>query len=216
YDDRERITRAYESAGREVRYAYDERGRLSRVSTFDGKTRQYTYTDRDEMRTIADPDIFLENTYDAAGRCIRQDNRFPGETEPYTYRFDYRGEGRAIVQTDETRSDETWSKYTFDEARRVIAESWGQSGLEAASVTYEHDPTTSIVTGMAVTCPDRTGRPLRHSSHVKPGFEEWIKWDLLQTHCSWSEWSRRRRAGKLDRVLADCARSRYNSAHHHS
>jgi YD repeat-containing protein len=99
YDDKERITRAYDSAGREVRYAYDDRGRLSRVNTFDGKVRQYTYTDRDEMHTIADPDIFLENIYDAAGRCIRQINRFPGETEPYTFRFDYRGEGRAIVQT---------------------------------------------------------------------------------------------------------------------
>jgi hypothetical protein len=81
----------------------------------------------------------------------------------------------------------------------VIAESWGQSGLEAASVTYERDPVTSIITGMTVMCPDRTGRPLPHSSHVKPSFEEWTKWDLIQTHCSWSEWSRRRQAGKRDR-----------------
>ncbi|MGH9201628.1 MAG: DUF6531 domain-containing protein, partial [Vicinamibacterales bacterium] len=192
YDDVDRITRAYDSAGREVQYAYDERGRLSRVSTFDGKTRQYTYTDRDEMHTIADPDISLENTYDAAGRCIRQVNRFPGETEPYTFRFDYRGEGRAIVQTDVTRSDGTWKTFTYDPTHHVISKSWGRSGLEADLViSYERDPATSMVTGMTVTCPDRTGRPLSHSSYVRLGDEERIKADLIQTHCSWSQWRHR-------------------------
>ncbi len=192
YDDRNRITRAYDSVARQVRYAYDERGRLSRVNTFDGKTRQYTYTDRDEMRTIADPDLFLENTYDAAGRCIRQVNRPRGATEPFTFRFDYRGEERAIIQTDVTRSDGLWETFIYDANHNVIRESWGQNGREpAALITYERDAATSLVTEMTVSCPDRTGRPVSHSSYVRRRDEERIKWDLVQTHCSWSRWRRR-------------------------
>jgi YD repeat-containing protein len=192
YDDRGRITRAYDGAAREVRYTYDDRGRLSRVRTFDGKMRQYTYTDRDEMRTIADPQLFLENTYDAEGRCIRQVNRFPDATEPFTFHFDYRGEGRAIVQTDVRRSDGFWETFLYDDNHEVVRESWGQSRPEPdALIVYDRDPTTSMVTGMTVTCPDRTGRPLSHSSYVRPGDEERIKWDLVQTHCSWSKWRSR-------------------------
>jgi hypothetical protein len=51
--------------------------------------------------------------------------------------------------------------------------------------TYERDPATNTITALTVTCPDRTGRPLRHSSLIRGGNEEWIKRDLLQTHCSW-------------------------------
>ena len=194
YDPQHRIRRASASDSTGIAYAYDGAGRLSRVQSSEGTVRQYTYTDRDEMRTIVEPDVVIENTYDANGRCIRQVNRFNDGTDPYTFEFAYRVKGRAIVQTDVTRSDGTWSRYTFSERRHSMSEAWGHLGSETASFTYERDPATSMVTAVTVTCPDRAGRPLRHSSQVRPGYEEWIKWDLMDTHCSSSEWTRRRRA----------------------
>ncbi len=199
YDDGERITRAYDSTGREVRYAYDERRRLSRVTTFDGKTREYTYTDRDEMRTVTEPGIFLENTYDAAGRCIRQVNRFASEPKPYTFEMNYRVDGEAITQTEETQSDGTWSKYTFDASRNVIAESWGEHGKELARVSYDRDSVSNLVVALTVTCADRAGRQAAHFSRVQPGYDEWTRWDLYKTHCTWSDWIKGRQAKRLDR-----------------
>jgi hypothetical protein len=52
------------------------------------------------------------------------------------------------------------------------------------ALTYGHDPVTNAVTSVTLTCPDRSGRPLRHFSLVKDGNEDWIKWDLMQTRCS--------------------------------
>lgn len=200
YDDRKHITRVYDSASREVRYAYDDRGRLSRVSTLDGKTRQYTYTDRDEMGTITDPDIYLENTFDADGRCIRQLNRFPDRADPFIFEFEYRGEGRAITETTSKRSDGTWSRYVFDSNQRTVSETQGEMAKTPVTFTYERDPSTGAVTGLTLTCPDRAGRQTPHSSRVQPGFEEWVKWDLFQTHCTWSDWIRDRHARRLDRA----------------
>ncbi len=57
-------------------------------------------------------------------------------------------------------------------------------GSESATFTYERDPATNAVTSLTLTCPDRTGRPLRHSSLVRNNNEDWIKWDLMQTRCS--------------------------------
>ena len=197
--DQDRITRAYDNAGRQVRYTYDDRGRLSRVETADGKTRGYTYTDRDEMRTIADPDGRFENAFDTNGRCIRQDKWVPGEAEPSTSRFEYRGEKAGIVQTHETRSDGTWSTSTFDESRNLMAESWGKRGQETAAVTYDRDSVTRLVVAMTVTCADRTGRRTAHVSRVQEGYEDWTRWDLVQTHCTWSDWIKGRQARRLDR-----------------
>jgi YD repeat-containing protein len=202
YDVENRITHAYDSTRRDVWYEYDASGRLSRVRTSEGKIRRYGYTDRDEMQLISDPDITIENSYDASGRCIRQVNRFPGE-EPYTFDFGYRGDGRAIVQTDVMRSDGTWSRYTFGETHYATSETWGRGQSDPASFTYERDPLTNVVTALTVTCPDRTGRPLRHSSQVTPDREAWIKWDLLETHCSWSDRGRRRRTVKGSAGMQD-------------
>src|SRR5262249_28018359 len=175
----------YDNAERAVRYEYDGGGRLSRVTGADGIVRRYTYTDRDQMSRIVEPEMTIENTYDTDGRCIRQVDTFPDDAEPLTFDFKYRVEGNEVVQAESTRSDGTWSRYTF-KGRYSTSETWGATGTERASFTYERDPVTNIVTSLTVTCPDRTGRPLRHSSIVRPGDEDRIKWDLLQTHCSWN------------------------------
>jgi YD repeat-containing protein len=185
YDGKNRITRAYSSTDDEVGYEYDGRGRLSRVRAKDGTTHRYTYTDRDLMATIEEPGTTIENIYNDDGRCIRQVNRYPGDAEPLTFTFAYAIKGDAVIETNTTRSDGTWSRYTFGENRYTTSESWGSADAEPATILYERDQATSVVTALTLTCPDRTGRPLRHMSLVRPGREEWIKWDLLQTHCSW-------------------------------
>ena len=184
YDAANRIARAYTSTAREVRYEYDARGRLSRVSASDGTVHQYTHTERDELATIDEPGTSIENIYDANGRVVRQVNRYPNE-DPYIFDFKYRLEDGNVVQTDTMRSDGTWSTHTFDASRYTTSEVQGSKGFEPAVFTFERDPRTNAITALSLTCPDRTGRPLRHSSIVRDGNEEWIKWDLLQTHCSW-------------------------------
>jgi hypothetical protein len=135
------------------------------------------------MATIVEPGTDIENTYNADGRCIRQVNRYP-DAEPYVFDFSYRVEGGEVVQADTKTSDDRLSKYTFTNGY-VTRETWERNGLAPAVFTYDRDTATNAITALTVTCPDRTGRPLRHSSIVRDGNEEWIKWDLLQTHCSW-------------------------------
>jgi YD repeat-containing protein len=186
YDDHHRIARAHDSTQREVRYEYDARGRLVRARSNDGIEHRYTYTERDEMATILEPGTDIENTYDANGRCIRQVNRYADGSEPFVFDFTYTLDGSDVVQTDARRSDGTWIQYAFAKSGVTKSETWGGTGGETAAFTYERDATTNAAVSLTLTCPDRSGRQLRHASLVKPGHEEWIKWDLVRTHCSWS------------------------------
>ena len=192
YDPHGRITRAHDSAGREVRYEYDGGGRLSLASASDGTVRRYAYTNGNRMRTIEDPDIVIENTYDADGRCIRQVNRFPGEPEPYTFDFIYKTRGDSVASAEVRRSDTTWTIYTFNGNLDVASEAWGSRGSKPVSVTYERDPRTRVVTRVTVTCTDRTGRPLPHARRVTDGAWQWHRDDVISAHCS-SGWSSRSR-----------------------
>jgi YD repeat-containing protein len=184
YDPNNRISRAYASTGRAVRYEYDGRGRMAQATASDGAVRRYRCTDLDELATIEEPGTSIENAYEN-GRCIRQVNRYP-DAEPYTFTFTYVVEDDAIVRTHTTRSDGTWTEYTWGPDRYATREVWGSEGYDPAVFTYERDPVTKAVTALTLTCPDRLGKPLRHSSLVAPGREEWLKWDLTQTYCSWN------------------------------
>lgn len=186
YDGKARITRAYASTGRQVKYEYDGRGRMVRVTGGDGAVRRYAYTDRDELATIEEPGTSIENVY-ADGRCVRQVNRYP-DHEPYTFDFTYQLENGAIVRTHTQRSDGSWTEYTWDEGRYAVGERMGREGREPAVFTYERDSITNVVTALTVTCPDRQGRPLKHSSIVRAGQEDQVKSDLLRTHCHWNRW----------------------------
>jgi YD repeat-containing protein len=183
YDPSNRISRAHDSTGREVRYKYDDRGRMAQATASDGAVRRYTYTDLDELATIEEPGASIENTYEN-GRCVRQVNRYP-DAEPYTFTFTYDVEHDAIVRTRTKQSDGTWTDYTWGPDRYATRELHGSPDYDPAVFTYERDPVTKAVTGLTLTCPDRQGKPLRHSSFVAPGREEWLKWDLMQTHCFW-------------------------------
>lgn len=189
YDEADRVIRAYDSTKREVRYTYDTPGRLARVTTSDGIVHRYTYTDLDELATIEEPDTSIENVYQN-GRVIRQVNRF-ADGEPYIFDFTYTVQGGRLVATGTQRSDGTWTRYTWDDSARSTSETFGREGFEPAAFTYERDPTTRGITALTLTCPDRQGRPLRHSSVVRDGNEEAVKRNLLQTHCYWNTWRRR-------------------------
>lgn len=184
YDPNNRIRRAYANTGREVRYEYDGRGRMAQATASDGAVRRYRYTDLDELATIEEPGTSIENAYEN-GRCIRQVNRYP-DAEPYTFTFTYVVENDAIVRTHTKRSDGTWTEYTWGPNRYATREVWGSEGYDPAVFTYERDPVTKAVTALTLTCPDRLGKPLHHSSLVAPGREEWLKWDLTRTYCSWN------------------------------
>ena len=186
YDDRDRVTRAFDSTKHEVHYEYDERGRLARVNSGGATTHRYTYTDRDEMATIVEPGTDIDNTYDQNGRCIRQVNRYADGSEPYIFDFAYTLDGSDVVKTGTRRSDGTWTQYTFSKGGFTTSETWGRKDSEPATFVYERDPVTNAVVSLSLTCPDRTGRQLRHSSLVRAGNEDWIKWDLVRTHCSWT------------------------------
>jgi YD repeat-containing protein len=184
YDGSGRIVRAHDSTDREVRYAYDARGRLSQAIGSDGAVSRYTYTERDELATISEPGASIENVYDANGRCAKQITRNTDGTE-YTFTLDYQVSNGAVVQTSTSDSDGSWTKYTWNDAHYVTSEAHGRGGAQLTAFTYERDPKTNAMTGLTLTCPDRSGRPLRRSSLVR-GNEEWLKWDLVHTYCSFS------------------------------
>ena len=182
YDDSDRIIRAYSSTTDEARYDYDGRGRLSRAITKAGVSR-YTYSDRDEMETMTEPGRVTLNRFDRNGRVIHQVTAFDGDPVMYTFTFKYRVDGDRVVQSESTRWDGSWSRYEYNADRYVVAETQGADGSEAG-FTYERDPETNAVTALTLTCPDRKGQPLRHSSNVHDN-EERIKRDLMQSRCSW-------------------------------
>jgi hypothetical protein len=127
-------------------------------------------------------------------------NRFPGDPEPLVWEFEYQVEGGEITQTRSSRSDGTWKRYTFDADRRVTAEVWGATDREPATFAYTLDPVSGAVVELTLTCPDRAGRQTPHTSRVQPGYDEWVKWDLFQTHCTWSDWMKDRHARRLERA----------------
>jgi hypothetical protein len=91
--------------------------------------------------------------------------------------------GDSIVQTTSARSDGTWERYTFDADSYTTSETLGSAAGETAVFTFERDSSTHGVTALTLTCPDRRGIPLRHSAVARPGEEESVKQDLLETHC---------------------------------
>jgi YD repeat-containing protein len=189
YDSFGRIARASASNGDEKRYEYDAGGRLVRVSGRNGQVHRYWYTPRHEMARIDQADTSIENAYDDNGRCIRQVNRFPDAAD-YNFDFTYHLENGAVVQTDSLESDGSWSRLKFGSEGYSVAETRGVGRTAQATITYERDSVTHGITALAVTCPDRKGRPLQHSSPVTADAAEWVERDLLQTHC-FHDWRRR-------------------------
>ena len=183
YDDRGRISRASDNAKRWVRYEYDEPGRLARVSSSAGVEHRYEYTSLDEMARISDPGKIIENVYED-GRVVKQVNRSPGDDEPYVFQFTWTVTDGRVAEVESKRSDETWERYAYNAARYPVVESHGTVGMHPLIFEYTRDPVTNAVTSMTVACPGRTGAMLRHSSPVRAGYEDWIKRNMVRTHCA--------------------------------
>ena len=188
YDDRGRITHARGSNGAEVRYEYENGGRLARVTSGDGSIRRYEYNDRHELTVIEEPGTSIENHFEN-DRCVRQINRFGDGSTPYVFDFRYEVKEKRVVGTESRRSDGTWVRYRWNEGGAAVSESLGHGEQEAISLTYERDATSQVVTALTLTCPDRRGQPLRHTSIVSDGNENAIKRGLLETHCSWRRYT---------------------------
>jgi YD repeat-containing protein len=184
YDGRDRIMQARGSNGVEARYEYENGGRLSQVTSSDGSIRQYGYNDRSELISIEEPGASIENQFEN-GRCVRQINRFSDGRPPYVFDFTYEVKGERVVRTESRRSDGTWIRYLWNDRGGAVSESRGHGGQEAFSLTYERDASSQVVTALTLTCPDRRGQPLKHTSVVSDGNDDAIKRNLLETHCSW-------------------------------
>jgi hypothetical protein len=113
---------------------------------------------------------------------IHQVTAFDDDPVMYTFTFKYELDGDRVRQSQSERWDGSWSRYEYNAALYVVAETQGAGGSDVR-FTYERDPQTNAVTSLRLTCPDRTGRPLQHFSLVR-GNEEWIKRDLMQSRCS--------------------------------
>ena len=182
YDEKGRISHAYDNNKNDVRYGYDGRGRLERVTSSDGSVRRYTYTDLDELETIEEPTASITNRWEG-GRCVRQVNWYE-DSEPYIFEFKYQVEGRKVHRTRISESSGYWREYAWNERGVSISETIGQKGSEPAFVMYDRDEVSGAVTSMTISCKDREGRPLRRSTSVRRGEEELLKRALVQTSCS--------------------------------
>ncbi len=194
YDGSGRVARAHDSAGGEVRYEYDGPGRLSKAVARDGSIYRYTYNSAHQLETIQEPAAEIENSYDGDGRCVKQVNYFADGSAPYTFTFAYKVADGRVIESETRESSGTTARYVFQDGGYTASETW-ERGPDAVTFAYDRDPATGAVTSLTLTCRDRTGQPLRHSSFVRPGEEEWIKFDLVRTRCHWSSGRSKRSPG---------------------
>ncbi|MEU8261967.1 pre-peptidase C-terminal domain-containing protein [Micromonospora sp. NPDC048999] len=141
-----RVTRAQDNAGRVVQYGYDSSGRLTTVTSPGGRTTTYTYDTANRMTTVTDARgiTYLTNTYDTAGRVATQ-------TMPngVTYRFAYTTNAAGkVVKTAVTEPDGQVRETSFDENRRVVAETTAAGTAQARTSTTARDPVTHLPTGL--------------------------------------------------------------------
>jgi YD repeat-containing protein len=184
YDSKDRVSRAFASTKEEVRYTYDAAGRLTNVLTPDHGQRAYGYTDQDEMNTVVDNGLAIENRFDAGGRCIEQTDRFAGRATPDVFHFAYRDTGGQIVEAQETRSDGTWRTFTIGPNGYTIGEAIGIGSLTLASVGFLRNAGSNIISELTVTCRDGSGRLQSHSQAVPPGQEVRVRDALVWNYCA--------------------------------
>ena len=73
YDEKNRITRAWDRNSHHVDYSYGPNGRLVRVKELDGQVTAYSYDAKNRMITVRENgSLILSNEYDAGDRVIRR------------------------------------------------------------------------------------------------------------------------------------------------
>jgi YD repeat-containing protein len=180
YDDRNRIVRATDTRD-SVRYAYDDAGRLTSVTTSDGVTRSYSYSPRDEMLTIDEPGWLIENTFDDAGRCIRQLTHLPKRDGPWVFEFAYTVVDGSVSETDVTENG-TRTRYRFSPSHYMLSAIYDADGPSPATVTFDRSDSTNVALSMTVRCTGSDGHVVRTMPTV-PGFEDEVAEDAVRREC---------------------------------
>ena len=160
YDPRGRIVRAYDSPLHEVLYSYDDLGRLIRVVSSDGTVRAYTYNARHEMITIDEPGWIINNTFDDAGRVVRQVTHLSSPERVVTFEFAYTLVDGSIVQTDMTRNGRQ-TRSTYDSGHYELGETFDPDGPNPLSVTFDRHTATNRITALTLRCVGPNGRVTR-------------------------------------------------------
>ncbi len=158
YDASHRIVRASSSSGVSVKYEYDEAGHLTRVATSGGRIQEYAYGSHHEVRSIREPDRLIENTYDAALRCVKQVITFgwrgePPRPDPDVYTFSYRlNVGGKIVETKVIEPDSTVRIATFNVNGYLVTDTTDPTGPRFTQVIYARDDVTNLAPRVTVRC----------------------------------------------------------------
>ncbi len=153
-----RIVLARASTGDSVKYEYDGKGQLVRVTNSDGRVQEYTYGEHHEMRSIREPDRLIENTYDAALRCVKQVITFGARGEALSshadvFTFAYRLNPQdKIIETKVVQPDGTVRIATFNVNGYLVTDTSDRGGPRFTEVVYARDDHTNLAPGVTVRC----------------------------------------------------------------
>ncbi len=128
YDAGGHLTRASDSAGRQVVYAYSS-GELVTLTDATGATTRYAYDPKGHLTQVTDPlgNVVLTNVYDSDGRVTTQTDAVGG-----VVRFSYDNASRVTTHTD-ARGNAT--KIAHDAQGRTIA----VTDPTGKSIAYTYD-----------------------------------------------------------------------------
>lgn len=161
YDDADRIVLARSSDGEEVRYEYDALGRLVAVRGAEGLRATYTYDAEHQMIQLVEPGVTIENGFDRAGRCTRNDVRLtegtlPGRvTRRQLFRFDYTVNSTGRITAVDVVRPTTKRRVTFNASGYVTSDSVEGGRKPEFGTAYERESESNVVRRIAVWCGKR-------------------------------------------------------------
>ena len=145
-DSQGKIIRIEDFLGRHAMYEYDARGRLARVEyPTSGRIAVYTYDSEDRMVSVGDEHgLRFWNIYDKEGRVMTQRH-----TDGTTYEFRY-----VVTESGTTRQTLVKNRQgklrvaTFNDAGRIISDTWDAEGMRPRTMNYKWDASTNQLAGV--------------------------------------------------------------------
>ena len=133
YDTNGRLVNAGDSHGRGVSFAYDENDCLTGYRNEEGNLTTYTYDEKGCMLTVVSPmgTVLVENSYDEAGRVIRQKEAGDDRYAELTYTEPTSRVGRTEIK----KRDGAVRTYYYDLFEHILSET-DENGAET-SYLYE-------------------------------------------------------------------------------